>query len=254
MKKNRIGLVVIIVFSILGALSLVACEGAYVSPYNWKNLSYEGGRYYYFKDGELASRLGVDVSDHQGTIDWECVADDGIDFAFIRLGNRGYTEGHIYLDHQYYYNREKAAQAGLNVGVYFFSQARTEEEAREEAEFVLEHLGENELTYPVVYDLETMEDNGARANDLSKKQVSKNAEAFSSIIEQAGYDVMIYGNKGDIDRYEKNIVTAHDIWFAEYDVSIPSGQFDFVMWQYTDSGIVDGISGAVDMNILFLEP
>lgn len=112
------------------------------SRYDWSNLTYEMTRPYYYEEGILVSRIGIDVSDHQKEIDWQAVADDGIDFAIIRVGYRGYTEGQMYLDSEYAANMQGARDAGIDVGVYFFSQAVDEEEAREEASFVIENLRE----------------------------------------------------------------------------------------------------------------
>jgi len=227
---------------------------AYVSPYDWTRLVCTDGRYSYTKDGVPDSRTGVDVSDHQGVIDWEAVAADGIDFAIIRVGNRGYTEGSIYLDSQFTANLEGAKAAGILVGVYFFSQAVNEDEAREEADFVIENLDGATLDYPVVYDLEPVPDQHGRANFLSVSQATRNAQAFCERIQAAGYTPMIYGNKTDIARLDLKALGAYDIWFAEYGAPVPSGQFDFTMWQYTNSATVDGIGTDVDMNIHFLEP
>ena len=110
---------------------------AYVSPYDWSGLERSGDRLAFRENGEVRSQFGVDVSDHQGAIDWSAVASDGVDFAFVRVGNRGYTEGALYADARYAENIDNATSAGLDVGAYFFSQAVTVEEAREEAEFVL---------------------------------------------------------------------------------------------------------------------
>lgn len=232
-------------------------EPLYESPYTWDNLSYEAGRFYYHKDEQLVSRIGIDVSSHQKQIDWQAVAADGIEFAFIRVGNRGATEGNIFLDEQFSANFEGAKQAGIDVGVYFFSQACNEAEALEEAEFVLAYLGGAELEYPVVYDFEPLviEGNAGRANEISREQGTLNAEAFCKRIEEAGYETMLYGNKKDITRYySKELIETSTIWYAEYESSLPTGQFDFVMWQYASTGSVAGISVGVDMNIHFLEP
>lgn len=227
---------------------------AYVSPYDWSNLEFVEGRFHYYKEGKLNSRTGIDVSEHQESINWVAVAEDGIEFAYVRLGSRGYTEGQIYLDEHYYTNIAEARNAGLKVGVYFFSQAINEAEAREEAEFVLSHLEGIELDYPVVYDHEPLSEHNGRANHLSGSELTKNAQAFCTTIEDTGKSTMIYGNGGDIGRLDSEVVESHDIWFAEYNALTPSGQFDFILWQYTNKGEVDGIDTPVDMNIHFLTP
>ena len=99
----------------------------YVSPYDWAGLERDGDRLAYYEQGALHSRLGIDVSSHQGTVDWEAVAADGIDFALVRLGNRGYSEGSLHVDEQGAANLDGARAAGLDVGTYFFSQATTVE-------------------------------------------------------------------------------------------------------------------------------
>lgn len=226
----------------------------YESPYTWENLVYDQGRFSYYKEDALVSRIGIDVSSYQKTIDWQAVAADGIDFAFIRLGYRGATEGQLYLDEYFYDNIKEAQAAGIPVGVYFFSQAIEKEEALEEAEFTLSHLAGIELDYPVVFDHEPVSGVDSRANNLSSEQLSACAKVFSEHIKRSGYDTMLYGNKSDIARYDSDLVAHCEVWFAEYDAPLPSGQFDFTIWQYTNRGSVAGISTYVDMNIHFLEP
>ena len=259
-----IGLSVCLVVGLVGlAFGLTACrsslpidfdrllnvEPAYVSPYNWDNLSLENERFMYRKSGELVSRTGIDVSSHQGSINWSAVAKDGISFAFIRLGNRGFTEGQVYLDEYFEDNYRGATEAGLLVGVYFFSQAINQAEAEEEARFVLETLGGRTLNYPVVYDFEPVSDPNGRANRLSRHDLTSNALAFCESIEAGGYQAMIYGNAKDISQYYLDVLGKRQIWFAEYGASYPSGRFDFSIWQYTSSGRVAGIQTNVDINI-----
>jgi GH25 family lysozyme M1 (1,4-beta-N-acetylmuramidase) len=229
-------------------------EPAYVSPYDWTNLIRRDGRFAYEQNGAVVSRFGIDVSEHQGVIDWDAVANDGVTFAFIRLGNRGYTEGGLQLDAQYSANIEGAQAAGIEVGVYFFSQAINEDEAREEAEFVLEHLGGRPLDYPVVYDFEPVGASNGRANRLSPQQVTSNARAFCERIETDGYSTMVYGNAGDLARYGAEFLATHEVWYAEYDAMQPNGQFDFVIWQFTSNGSIAGITPRVDLNIQFIAP
>jgi GH25 family lysozyme M1 (1,4-beta-N-acetylmuramidase) len=224
-------------------------EAAYTSPYDWSGLSYQNGRFCYSEGGERLSRLGIDVSSHQGSIQWPAVAADGIDFAFIRVGNRGFTEGQLYLDERFEQNYQGATEAGLSVGAYFFSQALNEDEARAEARFVLEHLAGRVLSYPIVYDFEPVQDTNGRANHVSAHQRTSNALAFCQTVEAAGYQTMLYGNAKDISQYYLEVLRGHNIWFAEYDASYPSGQFDFTIWQYSNAGQVAGIATNVDMNI-----
>lgn len=227
-------------------------EPAYVSPYDWSGLAKENSRFTYSEGGKIRSLAGIDVSEHQGSIDWNAVASDGIDFAFVRIGNRGATEGSIYLDKHYEENMAGAAKAGIPLGVYFFSQAITPEEAEEEADFVLSALGGAELSFPVVYDHEPVSGIEGRADKLSRAERTENAVAFCERISAAGYEPMIYGNKRDIAWLDMSRLEGIDVWFAEYGVETPSGQFDFTIWQYASDGTVAGIATPVDMNILFI--
>lgn len=167
-KRYGITLALLILLSST-TLLLSGCS-EYVSPYNFDNLKNEQGRFSYYEDGNLVSQTAVDVSDLQGKIDWERVSEDGIDFAMIRLGRRGYTEGNIYLDNYYYENVSGVKSEGMPFGVYFFSQAITEDEAIEEANFVIKHLSGSGISYPVVFDHEPVESADGRANNLSKKR------------------------------------------------------------------------------------
>ena len=228
----------------------VASTG-YVSPYNWENLVRDGTRWSYMVDGQELSRTGIDVSESQQWIDWQAVAADGVDFAIIRAGYRGTTEGQLYEDEYFEYNLAAAREAGLDCGVYFFSQAVTKEEAVEEADYVLSLLGGSELEYPVAFDSEEAAIGGveSRIADLTRDQMTDVAEAFCNRIQEAGYETMIYGNRYDIGRYNKGNLEVDGLWWAEYDEMQPSAPLDIHMWQYSNAGEVAGIGTRVDMNI-----
>lgn len=248
-KRYGITLALLILLSST-TLLLSGCS-EYVSPYNFDNLKSEQGRFSYYEDGNLVSQTAVDVSDLQGKIDWERVSEDGIDFAMIRLGRRGYTEGNIYLDNYYYENVSGVQSEGIPFGVYFFSQAITEDEAIEEANFVIKHLSGSGISYPVVFDHEPVESADGRANNLSKNELTRITKVFCQKIEDAGYTPMIYGNAFDIERLNLNDLKGIDIWYAEYESSQPTGQFDFAMWQYSSTANVSGINTQADLSILF---
>lgn len=248
-KRYGITLALLILLSST-TLLLSGCS-EYVSPYNFDNLKNEQGRFSYYEDGNLVSQTAVDVSDLQGKIDWERVSEDGIDFAMIRLGRRGYTEGNIYLDNYYYENVSGVQSEGMPFGVYFFSQAITEDEAIEEANFVIKHLSGSGISYPVVFDHEPVESADGRANNLSKNELTHITKAFCQKIEDAGYTPMIYGNAFDMERLNLNDLKGIDVWYAEYKSSQPTGQFDFAMWQYSSTANVSGINTQADLSILF---
>ncbi len=210
------------------------------------------GRYEYEEEGKgTTSRTGIDVSENQDVIDWEAVAADGIDFAMIRLGYRGATEGDLYVDARFAENLKAAQAAGVDCGVYFFSQAVDEKEAREEADFIVKNLGGAMLEYPVALDYEeavpgVVQPRGA---GLGKDKMSSIADAFCKRIEEAGYHSMVYGNYYDLDLFHYDFLTTKEVWWAEYDVAEPSPNMDITMWQYASEGWVDGISTPVDMNL-----
>lgn len=206
----------------------------------------------YYHDPAYITELGIDVSSHQGEIDWKQVASSGVKFVMIRLGFRGYgKEGTLNPDKNFRKNLEGAKAAGLKVGVYFFSQAINTAEAEEEAAFVLEHLAGAQLDYPVVFDWEAVNDKSARTNGLGAQVLTDCAIAFCDAVSYAGYIPMIYYNLPvGYTRYDLSRLTANDVWFAQY-AQQPSMYYDYRIWQYTDSGKIPGISTKVDMNIAF---
>lgn len=246
--------------AIVGA-SLHACSSFFRSNdqtlsgnavvYHWENLHMVDGRYLYLENGENIAQTGIDVSEHQGAIDWNLVANDDIDFAFVRLGNRGATSGALRADEHVVDNLDGAASAGIDVGAYFFSQATNESEAVEEAEFALELLAGRRLALPIVYDHESVPGVVGRADGLTDEQLTANARAFCERIEKAGYDTMIYGNFSDLSRYDLSAVETASVWFAEYGVAQPSLSSGFSIWQYSNTGCVEGIDVDVDMNVRF---
>lgn len=209
------------------------------------------GRKYYIEDSQITSLLGVDVSAHQNDIDWTKVKESGIDFAMVRLGYRGYGTGEAGLDENYIQNINGAREAGLDAGVYFFSQAITAEEAVEEANLVIESLEGMDVNYPVVYDWEIIYDDDARTDNVSVDVLTDCCVAFCETVKNAGYTPMIYQNKRtSIFKLDLNRLTDYDFWLAEYNSS-PTYYYDFDMWQYTSTGRVPGIEGDVDINISF---
>ena len=220
------------------------------NPYGAADFGYENG-YLTCLTGE--SWLGIDVSHHQGEIDWQQVAGAGVKFAMIRLGNRTVKDG-LLKEHRYgRANLVQAQNAGLKVGVYFYSQAVSVEEAQEEARYLLELLDGAALQMPVVFDWEVYSDTGRTAN-VDGETLNACAVAFCEIIRDAGYAPMVYFNK-DISRrlldLEQMQRMGYRFWFAHY-----TDQMTFPhwvdMWQYTESGQVPGIDTPVDLNLYLL--
>ena len=227
-------------------------EDVPVCEYDKSLFSYEDGRLSYHEEG-VDTWFGIDVSSYQGEIDWEAVADDGVEYAFIRVGFRGYTAGTLNMDRYFHQNVQGALDAGLSVGVYFFSQAISEEEAVEEAEYVLDALAGYDIDFPVVFDWEPIGSSSARTNDLSGEVLTDCAIAFCERVAEEGYTPMVYFNQpvGYL-QYELDRLTDYDFWYAQYptaDNMVPSMYYNFQIWQYTSSGRVDGVEGNVDLNL-----
>lgn len=211
----------------------------------------ETGEFQYSENGQVVSHKGIDVSYHQGVIDWQQVAADGVEFAFIRVGIRGYGTGEIVADEQFENNITGALSNGIKAGVYFFSQAVTQEEAAEEAAFVLEQIAPYKIECPVVFDVEKVADSSARMNQISVEERTNLTLTFCQAIEAAGYTPMIYHNMEmgalmlDMETLEE-----YDKWFAYYgsDMYYP---YNYRVWQYSEKGKVAGINGNVDLNISF---
>lgn len=191
---------------------------------------------------------GIDVSSWQGNIDWQQVKDSGVEFVIIRVGGRGTTEGNIYPDEmcQTYYEGAKAA--GLKVGAYFFSQSVTEEEAVEEAEYVLDVVKDWDLEMPIVYDWEYIGD-GARTDNMVAGLLTEMAKAYCDTVKNAGYDPMIYfGRSQSADLLILPELEEYGFWLAMYN-PIMDYPYKIDIWQYTETGSVPGISGNVDLNL-----
>ena len=197
---------------------------------------------------------GIDVSRFQGEIDWNAVKAQGIDFAILRTGGRYQESGGIYDDRLFeeYYTGARAA--GLTLGVYFYSQAISVEEALEEADYVLSKIAGKRIDGPVVFDWETAGTSSARTNDIPSSLVTDFAIAYCEYFKAHGYRPMVYLMRYDgYMRYDLSRLLNYDWWYAgEYSGASPKFFYDFQMWQYTDSAQLDGIEGKVDMDLWFL--
>lgn len=223
-----------------------------LNDYTQKNLNIlETGEYQYLENGQVTSHKGIDVSKHQGEIDWQQVAADGVEYAFIRVGLRGYGTGKLVEDEYFEQNITGALSAGIKVGVYFYTQAINEEELMEEANFVLEKIAPYRIECPVVFDVEKVSGDDGRMNSLTVEERTNLTLLFCQTIENAGYKPMIYHNMEmgalllDLAKLEN-----YDKWFAYYNADFYY-PYQYEIWQYTDNGTVNGIDGPVDLNISF---
>ncbi len=223
--------------------------------YNWELLDVTDSNDWKYKDeaGNTVSIKGIDVSKYQGSVNWSKVRDAGVEFAIIRLGYRGMNQGTLEMDPYYKSNIKGATDAGVKAGIYFFSQAVNEKEAKEEAEYVLKNIKDYDVQYPVVFDTERITTGEARANNLSRQERTDICIAFCEEIKAAGYTPMIYANtKYMIMGIDLEQLGDYDKWFAYYGNNLIF-PYDFSILQYSESGSIPGISGAVDLNISFVD-
>lgn len=201
------------------------------------------------------SAVGVTVNMKCGDIDWVKVKESGVDFAMIRVGHRAFGRGDIYPDEKFEENIKGASDAGLDVGVYFFSQAITEAEAEEEATFVLERIQGYQVTYPIAFDWEyarNKEGNlaeDARTKNCTGEQITQFANTFCKKISRAGYTASFFAEKAmGYETLDLSQLSGYDMWYSEYR-KVPSFYYRFKIWQYTNEGEVPGISVKVPVNI-----
>lgn len=260
-KDRRLAYVIVVPIILLIACLFVFCIfhavlGQYeglgdkmsvsASPYSSDAFYLKDGVMHY-TDKRYRSEAGVDVSVYQGKIKWKKVKKQGIDFAMIRVGYRATDSGRIQEDSRFSENLKGAEAAGLKVGVYFFSQANSVEEAVEEARYVVRKIRGKKISMPVAFDME--ETVGDRISHLSRKEKTEIADAFCTIIQSNGYIPMLYGNpKWLLTSINLGYLTRYPVWLAHY-TDKTSYPFVFSMWQYSNSARIKGIPRKTDRNI-----
>ena len=240
--RSIVAAVMIVVMLIALVVGLKSCPSESPEPTEQpqQELEWEGPRV-----------PGIDVSAHQGQIDWQAVADSGVEFAMIRLGYRGYETGQLHVDEYARRNLEGARAAGLKVGAYFFSQALNEQEALEEAALALVVLDGFSLDLPLTYDWEYVAED-KRTGDMDGDTLLACVHAFCGAV-SADYEPMVYFNQ-ELSRTLLDLeqVGEYPFWFAKYSGELDV-DFPVRIWQYSDSGTVPGIEGPVDLDWYFPE-
>ncbi|MBQ7920681.1 MAG: glycoside hydrolase family 25 protein [Lachnospiraceae bacterium] len=235
-------------------------EWVLISPYLPKHeydftmLVCQSDRMKYYVDSKQISYVGIDVSEDEEYIDFNKVKKDGINFVMVRAGARGYGSGQLILDEYFTENVKRASDAGLDVGVYFFSQAINEAEAEEEANLVIQNLQGFDIEYPVAMIMDYVDNDTARIERVaSKADKTTITKKFLETIKAAGYLPMLYGDKEWlVAEIDMSRLTEYDVWLSQHQ-DIPDYPYQFTMWQYSDTGMVDGISGYTNMNISFID-
>ena len=177
----------------------------------------------------------------------------GVDFVMIRVGVRGYGTGQLMMDEYFEDNMKRATDAGLKIGLYVSSQAITEEEVSEEAALVLDNIGDYEISYPIVFDMELVNNDTARIENLTRDERTNLTKKFLDTVSTAGYQPMLYGNKEWlIKKIDLSRLTAYDVWLDQPG-DLPDYPYEFTMWQYSDTAVVDGIAGYADLSISFID-
>lgn len=216
------------------------------------SFSTENGFIVYNENGQRASTTGIDISSYSGEVDWSRVKNAGIDFVMVRLGGRGYgDEGSLYSDNKAADYISGAQAAGIKTGGYFFSQAITEDEAREEAQYCQQVLGGLKLDFPLAYDWEIIKDDDARTDSLTAEQATSCALAFCAKAKELGYKPMLYASDEEFSKkYDMSRLSDCDVWYCEY-ADEPHFPYRFSMWQYSKTATVDGIEGNADLDLCF---
>lgn len=249
------GEVVTINDSVMGDIEIQTVKGAEVNTYTADNLvTDENGIPAYYENGQKISHLGIDLSEFQGDVDFAAMKEAGVEFVMLRIGGRYYgDDGVLYTDNSFDTNYEKAKAAGLKVGAYFFSQAISAEDAKQEANYTLEKLNKRALDYPIGFDWENIQEEAARTDKVTGDQLTDIAEAFCDTVTDAGYKAIVYSNTSQmLIMYDFETMKDYDFWLADYR-EFPTMYYKFDMWQYSKDGKIAGVEGTVDMNISFTD-
>lgn len=207
--------------------------------------------YYHDAEGSRLTSIAIDISAFQPNIDWTQVKAAGVDIVMIRVGYRGYGSGKIVLDDMFETHVQGALEAGLQVGVYFFSQALNYDEGVEEANFVIDAIKDYNITCPVAIDTEFLDAADARTNGLDIASRTDSIIGFCETVKAAGYIPMIYSNRNwYVQSLDMSRLGGYRLWLAHYS-NQPDFPYKYVGWQYTDQGTLSGVDGSVDLNVWF---
>ncbi len=235
-------------------------EWVLISPYLTKNtydftrMEEKAGLKRYMENGRKISYVGVDLSKQNGDVNFASMKAAGVDYVMIRLGGRGYSTGQITLDENFKKNMDGAVEAGLDIGVYFYSQAISQEEVVQEVEFIVQNLApyKAQVKYPVAMDMEFVANDEARIDGLSKEDKTELTSSFLEGLKGAGYVPMIYGDKEWlIKEIDLTRLQGYDVWLAQEE-DLPDYPYQYTMWQYATDGVVNGVTGDANLNICFV--
>ncbi len=235
-------------------------EWVLISPYLTKNtldftkMEDKAGLKRYMENGRKTSYVGVDISKHTGKVYFPSLKAAGVDYVMIRLGSRGYSTGQITLDENFKENIEGAIEAQLDVGIYFYSQAISQDEAVQEANFVVQNLEpyRGKVKYPIAFNMGFVSNDKSRIEGLSREDKTAVSVSFLDAVRAAGYVPMVYGDKEWlIKEVDLTKLQDYDVWLSQEE-EIPDYPYRYAMWQYNTDGVLNGIDGGADLNICFV--
>lgn len=225
-----------------------------VSEYDFTKMKTVNGKMTYYSGNKKISRLGVEISQDSGTVDFEALREEGIDFVMLKVGARGYATGLLTLDENFTANMEAAAKSGLEIGISFYSQAVTVEEVIEEVQFVAANLIPYRITYPVALRMESITNDTARTDILDVEQKTQMVETFLKEMEREGYEVILYGDKGWLlsEILFSEILDEYDVWLTDQS-PVPDYPYQFKMWEYAAGESIRGVEREISYTISFVD-
>ena len=222
--------------------------------YDFTKMKAQNNQMVYYEGNKQSSRLGIILSEESGKVDFEDVKSSGVDFVMLKVGARGYETGVITPDITFTDYAESAAQAGLKVGVIFYSQAVTIEEATEEAMFVMDYIIPHEITYPIAFCMETIRHDVARTDILDAEKRTQITEAFLSAVKKDGYTPIIYGSRDYLltEVLAEGLFADYEVWLSDSS-PVPDYPYQFKMWEYTETESIYGVEEPVSYTISFVD-
>ena len=222
--------------------------------YDFTKMKARNNQMAYYEGNKQISRLGIILSEESGEVDFEDIKDSGVDFVMLKVGARGYESGLITPDAAFADFAEKAKEAGVEIGVIYYSQAVTIEEAAEEAEFVKGYILPYDITYPVAFCMETINYDVSRTDILDEEKKTQITEAFLKEIKKAGYTPVIYGSRDYLltEIIPEGLLADYEVWLSDAS-PVPDYPYQFQMWEYTAREAVYGVEEPVDYTISFVD-
>lgn len=221
---------------------------------DYTNLKSINDKMQYSINGNVVSRLGVEISEANGLVDFNQLKNSGVDFVMLKAGERGYETGRISGDSMLSTNLKAATDAGLKIGIFFSSRAITDEEAREEADYTIQEIASYTIDYPIAYLYEGETFASSRTDELEKEDLTNMAKVFMREVKRSGYDTILYGTENYIlnDIEGEEILPDYEVWLNASD-SLPDYPYQYTMWKYRSNVIIPGVEKVGSYIISFID-